>query len=390
MDNVIDKLLLEWSWRCEKGYPDINNKKDLKILEEIFDISLTEVKGFNMLSPAAQGVATSVVNVLGLTTQDIRQDTRNRFIVVAPKGQKRTDLIAVLEKFENDKTNTNKLGIVRNYNVPKSSIGGFVHTETGVEMIFKDSVTQSLGAAGKENEAFFTSTLNSLLNEEPKTIILQSNKTSVTIDGAVWVEDISRPDDKSKKADVLIHTLGKLVPISIKEDGDFRWGSVMELFKDLLETFVYKGSKECIENLRLVQDVNRPALLLMQNLQGRQYGAVYIKNYQPLTNNLQKLLFGTDNAIVTQRSFTDSDFSTVGNTITVDCTNLYTDLTQIPAEKLPIIRLERNARHATNIDNPTRRGIQLRIVPEYLLTKGQNAYNLVLDWQNDVIGPKCP
>jgi Mn-dependent DtxR family transcriptional regulator len=35
MDKVIDKLLLEWSWRCEKGYPDIHNPADRKILENL-------------------------------------------------------------------------------------------------------------------------------------------------------------------------------------------------------------------------------------------------------------------------------------------------------------------------------------------------------------------
>jgi hypothetical protein len=35
MNNVIDKLLLEWSWRCEKGYPDINNPADKKVLDKL-------------------------------------------------------------------------------------------------------------------------------------------------------------------------------------------------------------------------------------------------------------------------------------------------------------------------------------------------------------------
>jgi major membrane immunogen (membrane-anchored lipoprotein) len=35
MDKVIDKLILEWSWRCEKGYPDINNPADKKVLEKL-------------------------------------------------------------------------------------------------------------------------------------------------------------------------------------------------------------------------------------------------------------------------------------------------------------------------------------------------------------------
>lgn len=39
---LVDKILLEWSYRCEKGYPDLNNKEDLKIFEELFGIKLNE------------------------------------------------------------------------------------------------------------------------------------------------------------------------------------------------------------------------------------------------------------------------------------------------------------------------------------------------------------
>lgn len=34
--NVIDKVVTEWAYRCKKGYPDINNPEDLKILNEIY------------------------------------------------------------------------------------------------------------------------------------------------------------------------------------------------------------------------------------------------------------------------------------------------------------------------------------------------------------------
>jgi hypothetical protein len=33
---VIDKLVTEWAYRCKKGYPDMNNPDDLKILKEIY------------------------------------------------------------------------------------------------------------------------------------------------------------------------------------------------------------------------------------------------------------------------------------------------------------------------------------------------------------------
>lgn len=33
--NPVDKLVVEWAYRCKKGYPDINNLEDKKVLEEI-------------------------------------------------------------------------------------------------------------------------------------------------------------------------------------------------------------------------------------------------------------------------------------------------------------------------------------------------------------------
>jgi len=34
--SVIDKVVNEWAFRCKKGYPDINNPDDMKILKEIY------------------------------------------------------------------------------------------------------------------------------------------------------------------------------------------------------------------------------------------------------------------------------------------------------------------------------------------------------------------
>lgn len=40
--NVIERAILEWSYRTKKGYPDIHNEEDLKIFESIFGFSLDE------------------------------------------------------------------------------------------------------------------------------------------------------------------------------------------------------------------------------------------------------------------------------------------------------------------------------------------------------------
>jgi hypothetical protein len=34
--SVVDKIINEWAFRCKKGYPDLNNPDDMKILKEIY------------------------------------------------------------------------------------------------------------------------------------------------------------------------------------------------------------------------------------------------------------------------------------------------------------------------------------------------------------------
>ena len=40
--NLIDKVILEWSYRTKKGYPDLNNEEDLRVFESMFGFNLKE------------------------------------------------------------------------------------------------------------------------------------------------------------------------------------------------------------------------------------------------------------------------------------------------------------------------------------------------------------
>ena len=40
--NLIDKVILEWSYRTKKGYPDIDNENDLRVFESLFGFNLKE------------------------------------------------------------------------------------------------------------------------------------------------------------------------------------------------------------------------------------------------------------------------------------------------------------------------------------------------------------
>ena len=38
--NLIDRVILEWSYRTNKGYPDINNREDMRIFESMFGFTI--------------------------------------------------------------------------------------------------------------------------------------------------------------------------------------------------------------------------------------------------------------------------------------------------------------------------------------------------------------
>ena len=40
--NLIEKAILEWSYRTKKGYPDLNNEEDLRVFESMFGFTLEE------------------------------------------------------------------------------------------------------------------------------------------------------------------------------------------------------------------------------------------------------------------------------------------------------------------------------------------------------------
>jgi len=42
--NLIDRVILEWSYRTKKGYPDINNQEDMALFESMFGVSLLSEK----------------------------------------------------------------------------------------------------------------------------------------------------------------------------------------------------------------------------------------------------------------------------------------------------------------------------------------------------------
>jgi hypothetical protein len=71
--SVVEKVVNEWAFRCKKGYPDMNNPDDMKILKEIYSeygIVLEEEKPKDTASNQDMAYIENVLQVFDVTPAD--------------------------------------------------------------------------------------------------------------------------------------------------------------------------------------------------------------------------------------------------------------------------------------------------------------------------------
>lgn len=98
--NPIDKIVTEWAFRCKKGYPDMNNPEDMKILKEIYSeygIVMEEEKD----EPQEQDISfEDLQQLLAARKGELNQQQINKlFKSISKTGKGYTSsIISILEK----------------------------------------------------------------------------------------------------------------------------------------------------------------------------------------------------------------------------------------------------------------------------------------------------
>lgn len=353
--NLIDRVILEWSYKTRKGYPDINSQEDIALFESIFGFNLVnEAKHpFEYLSKEAQELGKDLIQKLNLGDDEIIAHAKNRIIVYTDRP--RREVFQALANLGYEKQQ-----------VRGSSAGGYV-TPEGIEIIHKNQT--SIGNAGLDNEEALVNKVNERINAEGGPIdIVFKGKNGVDFDykNVTGAKGVGRETGGNKKADVILTSNSGDIPISVKEDKAFRWSSAMRTHKDIFRAVLEPGL-EGTEDLKLVQDENNPFLLNMMNPKnGKPYGSIYVIDAPGM--DYQTLAFGSDNSVVVKANFADEDFSFDNNTLTIQTAGNYSKDEHFSENDKPIIRFERNASKATQPEGIYGRGITIRTVP----AKGYN------------------
>ncbi len=377
--SLIDKVILEWGYRCENGYPNIDNEKDLKLFERLFNINLKKVmkRPYSYLNEESKVVANTIRKHLDISEDQIKASTKSKIVILS--DEPRSEVFSKLEE----------LGYAKNRILSGSSAGGY-EAPNGTSILCKPLTLNEAGGTGVKNEKEFTEGVIKALKEcTVLTVEVEPEKgPKLTFTNITGVKHIGKEGEKvGWKGDAaLIQEDGTNIHISIKKDGPFRWGSVMTRYKDLYELFITKAKKGEIPRLSLRRDVENHRLLRMINTKtGKPYGRILIKNFTPLENDLQELIFGKDSAVVVQSNFDKNSFNLdlEQKILKVKVSRVIENLGDLEAGDRPIIEFERNASKANKLKGEYGRGIIMRVVPiERFLNSSKRANNLVIDYKD--------
>ena len=97
--NLIDKVILEWSFRTKKGYPDITNEDDIEIFESVFGYNplvaeLVKLE-YDVLTPAAKKLAEKIIEEFEITKDQIKPASKTHIVIYTD------DRPSLLNSFEN-------------------------------------------------------------------------------------------------------------------------------------------------------------------------------------------------------------------------------------------------------------------------------------------------
>jgi hypothetical protein len=378
--DVLEKFLYNIAYKFPKGYPDVNDPKDILLIESELkklgiDVQLNEeVPNKSKTIQAVEYIVNKVGSKYGLF---ITKSKRNR-LGLTGKKEPQFFIDIFKEVFGPDtkvvvfppRKGANPSGSFSMYQVDTDEFGQ-------VNIIVSSSAP---GGAGKDNEAIFIDTLNTRIEEigAPATIEIESPEHTETFNGVTQVIDSSKTGaGKGDKSDAQFLSKNKVVAnISLKQDGGFRWASVASVFPDFIKTFERKAFNGEIKGFGLQPNPEVKGKYLMYNPDtGNRITKVVIPDFPK--DNEEDLVFGPEipKVIVVSRTWSEEDITIEGNKIVVKASHIYKTLEDIADANIqPVFVI------AQHQNKPI--GLDYRIYPANLAKSTEKAKSIELSYSD--------
>ena len=213
-----------------------------------------------------------------------------------------------------------------------SSIGGIVFSDSSVRVLVKDLGIQGDQSAGVANEIEMASMLQSVIEKygSVNVTFVDPRGKSLVINDCNSVDVAGRDTANSKKADVVLSSPERSLPISIKKLNAQAWESADNLFgskaREIIDKLVADGAVK-LKTLDKTRD-GAPVYALSKEIV-----------IEPTEQEAVRAIFGSDlnpkGGVVIQ-TFKPEHFTQKGNDVTVECHAVIANKGDIPESHLMV------------------------------------------------------
>ena len=353
MIDPIITFLNKVAYKFPKGYPDINDPKDKKMLFEMITGIVDESKADD------KKTAIQILKDTFKLDDESFKDKGLNFHLLVPR-QERQQYIDDIEKLEGFEYNPQPSGF--------SSIGYLTYND--VKIAIKPSGIQGTKAAGLENEDIFVKNINKYLEDGPKNIILTDGSRSIEFPDVDIVKGSGTATGNYSKSDANFYSNDKdLGGVSLKKNNAIYWESADTRFKDevnnLLDAILSGKLGNEISYKPLVDKRGNedPVIIRMWNkVTDEKIPGIIVKDLPPI--DTYQSIFGNDQVPVVMGTWKESDFSVQGDDIIVDASKIYEDVDDVEKDgAMPVL----NIRHDMTKRNT--RGLRALLQTEKSLYK---------------------
>ena len=353
--SIFDKFFTKFSYKFDKGYPDMNNDQDVLLLESLISEVIGEKFSLEEANTADEAIKI-LKTKLGLKDEDFIKSSGVEYKVLFDgPNSNRVDLIKrmkALDNFTYDPDNR------------ASSMGAVLYDK--IRFVIKPRNKQGRQSAGMGNEDDFVSQVTPYLENGPLNIIFKSPDTSLIQNKIKEVIATGYDTKDTKKADVILKG-SKMYPISMKKNNAGFWESADTRYKDI----IMKLSKKIKEgdfapNLVFKPFINKLGIekkginVMWDDVNNKKVTGVIV-NELP-NDEAEDIIFGTDNAKVVYQSFDTVDpeqiYELNGDNLTIKVTKILEDMNDVKKYQLqPVLNIRQDSTRSST------GGIRSTVVP---------------------------
>lgn len=353
MIDPIITFLNRVAYKFPKGYPDMNDPKDKKMLFEMVTNFIGESKAED------KATAIKIIKDKFKLDDEAFKDKGLNFHLLVPR-QERQQMIDAIEALDGF-----------GYNPQPSSFSSLGYLTYGdVKIAVKPSGIQGKKSAGLENEDIFVTNINKYLEDGPKNIILTDGGRSIEFSDVDEVKGSGTATGDYSKSDANFYRGDTdLGGVSLKKTNAIYWESADVRFKDevnnLLNAILSGKLGDEISYKPLIDKRGNedPVIIRMWNkVTDEKIPGIIVDDLPPI--DTYQSIFGNDKVPVVMGTWKESDFSLQGDDIIVDASKIYEDIDDVEKDgALPVL----NIRHDMTKRNT--RGLRALLQTEKSLYK---------------------